>query len=355
MSKIPISVCIIAKDEESRIDRCLSSLAPYGFEIVVVDTGSTDMTKVIASKYTDCIYDFAWTNDFSAARNYSLRMASNNWIFMIDCDEWIESIDLEELDYFRKNLSNAVGTVKRQNITNTPEDPVMYTDRTERFFSRKMYHYTGMIHEQLTPKHAFEFESFLLKTVIGHDGYCMSDRERYEKVQRNLKMLFSQLEKEPDNPYVYFQIGRTYYNINDYPKACFFYERVFEFDLNPQLNYINVMAVEYAYSLIETRQKEKALALRDKYDVFSTTADFVYVMGLIYLENGLYEDALDEFLKAAAFDTSRLPGANSFLPNYKIGCILKQAGENEMAVKYFRLCGNYAPALKELDALGEPI
>ena len=54
---IPISVCIIAKNEEANIERCLSSLAPYGFEIVVVDTGSTDRTKEIAAKYTDRIFD----------------------------------------------------------------------------------------------------------------------------------------------------------------------------------------------------------------------------------------------------------------------------------------------------------
>ena len=54
MSKLPISVCIIAKNEQKNIDRCLSSLAPYGFEIIIVDTGSTDQTKEIAAKYTDC-------------------------------------------------------------------------------------------------------------------------------------------------------------------------------------------------------------------------------------------------------------------------------------------------------------
>ena len=56
MSKLPISVCIIAKNEESRIEQCLSSVKPCGFEIVVVDTGSTDRTKEIAGKYADIVY-----------------------------------------------------------------------------------------------------------------------------------------------------------------------------------------------------------------------------------------------------------------------------------------------------------
>lgn len=134
---LPISVCIIAKNEEKNIERCLSSLAPYGFEIVLVDTGSTDRTKELAQKYTDCIYDFSWVDDFSAARNFSLQKASHEWIFMIDCDEWIQSINLEELDYFRKHLSDAVGSVNRINKTGTPDNPGQTTDRTERFFPER--------------------------------------------------------------------------------------------------------------------------------------------------------------------------------------------------------------------------
>ena len=72
----PISVCIIAKNEEARIERCLQSIKPCGFEIVVVDTGSTDETKEIAARYADKVLDFTWCDDFSAARNFSLREAS---------------------------------------------------------------------------------------------------------------------------------------------------------------------------------------------------------------------------------------------------------------------------------------
>lgn len=132
----PISVCIIAKNEEARIEKCLASIKPYGFEIVVVDTGSTDRTKEIASKYADKVLDFAWCDDFSAARNFSLRNASNNWIFMIDCDEVIKEINVEELNYFRKHLAENVGSVSRENLTT--ENGVLTLnniDYTERFLT----------------------------------------------------------------------------------------------------------------------------------------------------------------------------------------------------------------------------
>lgn len=342
---LPISVCIIAKNEEKNIERCLSSLAPYGFEIVLVDTGSTDRTKELASKYTDKIYDFVWVDDFSAARNFSLEKASNNWIFMIDCDEWIETIDIEELEYFRKNLSHAVGSVDRHNITGTPENPGKTTDRTERFFSKKLFHYTGTIHEQLTPKHEKTFETYLLKTSIGHDGYCMTEEARLAKSHRNVELLLKQLEKEHDNPYVYYQLGKGYQIINDSEKACEYFSRGLEFELDPELAYVQAMVVEYGFELLNLGRKEEALLFENIYDAFSISADFVYLMGMIYLENKMYNQALDCFTKATDFEFANRDGANTYLSYYQIGRILGMAGENELAVKFLKMCGDYPPAV----------
>lgn len=340
----PISVCIIAKNEEKNIEKCLSSLIPYDFEIVLVDTGSTDRTKELAAKYTDKIYDFIWTDDFSAARNFSLQKASHNWIFMLDCDEWIEHIDKEELEYFQKHLSQAVGSVDRHNITGTPDAPGKSTDRTERFFSRKFYHYTGIIHEQLTPKYAKSFETYLLNTGIGHSGYCMSEEARQAKSKRNIDLLLKQLETEPENPYVYYQLGKGYQMIADSPKACYYFGKGLEFDLDPSLAYVQAMVVAYGYELLNTGQKKEALLFENIYKDFSDSPDFLYVMGLIYLENGLYNKALEAFQKATDFSFANRDGVNTYLSYYQIGRILQLAGQKELAVTFLKMCGNYPPA-----------
>ena len=90
---IPLSVCIIGKNEEKNIEKCLSSLAPYDFEIIYVDTGSTDRTVELAAKYTDKIYHFTWIDDFSAARNFSLAQAAHDYVLVLDCDEFLTSLD----------------------------------------------------------------------------------------------------------------------------------------------------------------------------------------------------------------------------------------------------------------------
>lgn len=84
---ITISLCMIVKNEEAILARCLDSLKGLMDEIVIVDTGSTDRTKEIAARYTDKIYDFEWIDDFSAARNFAFSKATQEYIYSADADE----------------------------------------------------------------------------------------------------------------------------------------------------------------------------------------------------------------------------------------------------------------------------
>lgn len=87
---ISISLCMIVKNEEKILARCLDSVSDLVEEIIIVDTGSTDRTKEIAAKYTDNIYDFEWIDDFAAARNFSFQFATKDYIYVADADEVID-------------------------------------------------------------------------------------------------------------------------------------------------------------------------------------------------------------------------------------------------------------------------
>ena len=93
-----LSVCIIAKNESEVIGRCLSCVMNFADEIIVVDTGSSDNTKYIASTYTDKVYDFPWDDDFSAARNFSFSKATMDYIMWIDCDDVIDDENQKRIE-----------------------------------------------------------------------------------------------------------------------------------------------------------------------------------------------------------------------------------------------------------------
>lgn len=102
-----LSLCMIVKDEEDCLARCLMSAIPVVDEIVIVDTGSTDRTKAIAKTFGAKVYDFEWTEDFSEARNLSLSKATGDWIFVLDADETISPLDYDHLTKIvKKNVAH---------------------------------------------------------------------------------------------------------------------------------------------------------------------------------------------------------------------------------------------------------
>src|SRR3989338_5500840 len=97
MPKQTISLCMIVKNEEKYLEQCLNSVKDIADETIIVDTGSTDKTKEIAKKFKARVFDFKWSDDFSEARNESLKHATKEWILVLDADEIIDKNGLEKI------------------------------------------------------------------------------------------------------------------------------------------------------------------------------------------------------------------------------------------------------------------
>src|SRR4051812_35348708 len=95
--KLPVSICIIAKNEENNLPQLFESIKELAEEIILTDTGSTDKTKDIALNYGAKIYDFEWSDDFSKARNFCISKATQKWIFFMDADYLFLKDSYEEL------------------------------------------------------------------------------------------------------------------------------------------------------------------------------------------------------------------------------------------------------------------
>ena len=223
MSKLPISVCIIAKNEEKYIEECLKKLKPYGFEIVVVDTGSTDRTKEIASRYADEVAEFVWINDFSAARNFCAQQATNNWILSIDCDEYIEKIDIKVLRILLQQKAKQVGVIRMKNLQCSEAGDIIYrVCDLPRLYNRNYYRYDKPIHEQIIPikGDSDSLDGFLMPMEVIHHGYAIKGDDMVKKQERNLEILYAGLKDEPENPYYYFQIGCSLQVLKRYEEAA---------------------------------------------------------------------------------------------------------------------------------------
>jgi glycosyltransferase involved in cell wall biosynthesis len=354
---IPISVCIIAKNEEEHMRVFLESIRKAfkgkPVEIVVLDTGSTDKTRDIAVELADKVADFKWISDFSAARNRSIELASHEWILVLDCDENVVSADFNDLQRFIREEPENIGQLLRHNHYPMNGTDAVYNDRVERFFNRRRFNYTAPIHEQVTPIKDKPYSTRPIDLAVDHSGYNGSEEQLKAKARRNNELLFKMLEDDPENPYLYFQVGQSYNLLDEYEKAAEYFGKGLTFDVDPKLEYVQMMVTAYGYALLKLKRYDEALQFENIYDTFGNTADFLCLMGLIYMRTGRVVSAMEQFLKATTFETSSVEGANSFIPRYNMGVINEVLGDIKDALRLYKACGDFKPATDRLAKFAE--
>lgn len=150
-----ISLCMIVKDEEAVLARCLESVKNFVDEIIVADTGSADRTVEIAKRYTDKVFHFAWTDDFSAARNFSFSKATSAYLLWLDADDVVSSKDGEKLVKLKTDLEIARPDVVmcRYDVEFNAKDEPTYSYFRERILRRDSKpQWQGCVHECIQPK-----------------------------------------------------------------------------------------------------------------------------------------------------------------------------------------------------------
>ena len=230
---LDISVCIITKNEADKLEKCLLSLKKHNLEIVVVDTGSTDNTSVIIDKYADISGSYKWCDDFSKVRNYSISLAGNDWILVLDSDEWIEKMNIDEVAAIISNQSvNCTGKIELINNINYDNELTRGVERITRLFNRKQCHYEGRIHEQVVSIDKNIVTAVDVPITVGHSGYMGSADNKKKKAERNIRLLELELKENGPDAYIYYQLGKSYYMQGDYKNASVNFEEGLSFDLD---------------------------------------------------------------------------------------------------------------------------
>lgn len=353
MSKIPVSVCIIAKNEEKHIENCLSRLKPYGFEIVVTDTGSTDRTKEIAAKYADKVLDFEWIDDFAAARNFCAEHAGNNWIMAWDCDEYLSEIDIQTMRIYMQKYPKRIGTLHLTSLLNNSDGGQGFVkNEVFRLYNKNFYTFINPIHEQIVKKKPEErtdvSQTFRIPTEIIHHGYCLEGEEMIAKQERNLKLLYKALEQKPDDIYTLFQIGQSLLMLDRFEEAAEYYERGMAQNPSTAFEYVREMIMGLARVYIILDRQEEALALMEKYDAQVKSAKYTFTLATAYLHADQPLKSLLFFVKTTMMDDFEELG-NDMIRCYENIIGLYRAMDDDKMADLFQ--AKYEKYLKEKERI----
>ncbi|WP_051015878.1 tetratricopeptide repeat-containing glycosyltransferase family 2 protein [Melioribacter roseus] len=277
-----LTLSMIVKNEEKYLKDCLESVKNLVNEIVIVDTGSTDNTVSIAKEYNAKVYNFEWINDFSAARNYALSKSTGDWILYLDADERLEPGSIHELKKILNTVTKAgyFCTVKSIDSENERDHSIRYV---RLFKNSPDIKFRGKVHEQITDslvENGYQIQHS--KIVINHIGYDVSKEEKEKKAKRNLELLLEDYNQSKSS-YSLFQLGQTYYILENNDKAKeIFSELIKKDDLDNALKaeaYAYLAQIEHSKFNSSDAEKliDKAIELNPKQTYYYLFMSKVYL------------------------------------------------------------------------------
>lgn len=343
---------MIVKNEEILLQKCLAAARSYVDEIIVVDTGSNDRTKGIA---VDCgaeVYEFPWCDDFSKARNFSLEKASHDWVLVLDADEVITHFDKEQLQSIAATETLIVGRIKLVNLLTDSAGEKRSSERISRLFKSSLFRYAGAIHEQIARNDGQIHQTVNVDITVEHSGYREEVIKRTSKISRNINLLQQALQSSPQDTYLLYQLGKTYYQGQDFAAAVDIFNQALQLPLNFSLEYVAGLVDAYGYALINSERYAEALGLTNYEQYYATSPDYLFLLGLIYMNNGIFSQAIEVFLRCRGAQEGKTEGVNSWLPAYNLAVIYECLGQMEEATEYYKQCGNYSLALERLSIIG---
>ena len=218
-----LSLCMIVRDNEDTIGPCLESIKPWVDEIIVVDTGSKDHTPEICREHGARMFEFPWCDDFSAARNESIKHAQGKWVFWMDSDDTIT----EECGRKLKELArqdhpdHLLGFIMQVHCPGPEGDASMTAvDHVKLFRNYPDLLFEHRIHEQIIPAiRRRGGEVAWTDLYVVHSGSDHSVEGRKRKLERDYRLLELDNAERPNHPFVLFNLGMTYADDEKYPEA----------------------------------------------------------------------------------------------------------------------------------------
>ncbi|WP_167316077.1 tetratricopeptide repeat-containing glycosyltransferase family 2 protein [Anoxybacillus flavithermus] len=289
-----LSLCMIVKNEEKVLQRCLDSVHDIVDEIVIVDTGSTDGTKEIALKYTNKVYDFEWTNSFADARNFAQQQATGEWILVLDADEYVDRENLKEMIDILKQTDESVEAydVVIYNFMGVYGERVLQHRHTRIYRNSPHLRYDRAIHEQLRRVDGEYVQASQGILTVYHTGYMHQAVTEKKKHDRNAPLLEQEMKVGESVAFDYFNLGNEYLSKGEIEKALESFIKAYKEKKDIRLSWVSYCLVQIILCLKYLQRFEDALqVITDAENLYNETADFPFLRGEIYYLQHRYDDA----------------------------------------------------------------
>lgn len=340
-----ISLCMIVKNEEANIARCLQSVTGVVDEMIIVDTGSTDRTLEIAKELGAKIFHYEWNDNFSEARNYSLEQAKSDWILFLDADEELTNESKGNLGkYIREEKCEGyfikiVNYIGKEGWVETCPDLVFRL-----FRNKPQYRFHGAIHEQIADvilknnkTAAYQIAEGI---VINHYGYLDTQIEEKNKKERNLKIIEKELSESPNNYILQYHYGIELFRSERFAEAAKILIQVAN-KTDTSTIYFPKLLRYIVLSYYSAKQPAKALeVVQIGSRFFPHYADLYHYGGLCCLDLKRYKKAAEFFLQAVTLPEqppqfASFAGVRGFRSYYYLGQIAEKFLNLEEALQHY--------------------
>jgi hypothetical protein len=341
-----LALVMIARDEARAIARALESARPHVDRMIVLDTGSVDATREIARAAGALVQDFAWVDDFAAARNAALAHSDADWNLVLDADEWIagggEALGPPVL---AAGAGGFLGEVRIESAMDQPGAEGAGQSWIARVLPRGVA-YEGRIHEQPVS----DLPRVRLPLNLGHDGYLAENLVR--KGARNETLLMAELQTQPEDAYLWFQLAKEHQARGRAAQAALCFTEALRL-AGPDIPWRHALVVRALIALKANGQLAEALTLADaEVAHWLDSPDFYFVIGELYLEAASQEPdrALDHFLPVAELAWKRcleigerpdldgaIAGRGGFMAAHNLAVFYEALGRAEPAAQHREL------------------
>lgn len=340
--EITISLCMIVRDEEQTIVRCLESLRDIVDEIVIVDTGSIDRTREIVRQFQAKVYDFQWIDNFAAARNFSFSKATKDYILWLDADDVFSIEDKEKFIVLKKGMNGDLDAVSMlYHLAMDSSGNPSFSSRRNRLVKReKEFKWIGRVHEYL------EVHGNILKSDI-----AITHRKEKQSTNRNLKIYEATVEAgEELTPRDVFYYGNECVDHERYEEAIPLYIKFLEEGKGWKED--NIYACEKlgeCYSKLKKWDRALQACVRSfQYDI--PRGEVCTRLGNIFMEQGRYSEAIYWFRTATEVPLpTDAPFQNkasyTWVPYLQMCVCYSRLGDQEKGVYYNELAAKYVPDL----------